>query len=263
MTEALEYLYCSSAALFLAYPTLVVVAYYGSSLHSLSQTLHHSVRTLQFNKPFSCVFTQSGIDPHVCLAGKAHRRETAPSWPHPPHAMLAQKTPILWPQRNWLSAAKKSGLAVQRNPLSSRGTAHSLCRVPRPWQIGAQWEDQEYQRNPECSVSCGFLRAFQCWGTHVLPHGRALVFLKGAPSSPASELISGQNPQRTKSLAGPTMVSGGSLLKGLWWWSHSSKCRTKVVTINFQVGPCWAQIISTAGLAELVPCWVQAMTTFF
>ena len=149
MTEALEYLYCSSAALFLAYPTLVVVAYYGSSLHSLSQTLHHSVRTLQFNKPFSCVFTQSGIDPHVCLAGKAHRRETAQSWPHPPHAMLAQKTPILWPQRNWLSAAKKSGLAVQRNPLSSRGTAHSLCRVPRPWQIGAQWEDQEYQRNPK------------------------------------------------------------------------------------------------------------------
>ena len=97
--------------------------------------------------------------------------------------MFAQESSILWPQRNRWSGVKKSGLGVQRNPLSSHGTAHRLCRVRRPWQIGGGEKIKNIKEIPSAPFPPRFCahsrREGACSATL---HWRALVFLKGSPA---------------------------------------------------------------------------------
>ena len=146
--------------------------------------------------------------------------------------MLAQESSILWPQRNRWSGAKKSGLGVQRNPLSSHGTAHRLCRVRRPWQIGAGEKIKNIKEIPSAPFPPPFCahsrREDACSATLALA---SISIPERVASSPAGELISRQNQTPT------ALVPGVELHKhGLWIQSSTNKASNLSPASTFYVG---------------------------
>ena len=143
--------------------------------------------------------------------------------------MLAQESSILWPQRNRWSGAKKSGLGAQRNPLSSHGAAHRLCRVRRPWQIGAGEKIKNIKEIPSAPFPPPFCahsrREDACSATLA-----SISIPERVASSPAGELISRQNQTPTALVPGVEPYKHGL-------WIHSS-------TKDFNLPPsfyllCW------------------------
>lgn len=95
-----------------------------------------------------------------------------------------------------------------------------------------RWEDQEYQRNPECSVSSAFLRAFQAGGRVFCHTALASISIpERVASSPAGELISRQNQTPT------ALVPRVELYKhGLWIYSSTNKASNLPPVSTFYVG---------------------------